>query len=203
MSDLIVLVLDKNMEASIRGLLGRHKALGICQVVHRILVHPSRDPGCLGEGHVFLRAFHRQYRHAIVLLDREGCGRERETREGLEKSIEGRLATSGWNDRARAIVIDPELEVWVWSDSPHIPAALGSRDDLPSLRQSLRDHGLWREGQPKPDDPKAAMERILRLNNRPRSSAIYEEIARKVSLKHCLDGAFAKLRTTLAEWFLA
>ncbi|MHB1557900.1 MAG: methylation-associated defense system protein MAD4 [Isosphaeraceae bacterium] len=201
MSDLIVLVPDRNMEASIRGLLGRYKALGIRQVASRILVHPSRDPGCLGEGHVFLRSFHRQYRHALILLDHDGCGRERETRASLEKSIEERLATSGWSERARAIVIDPELEVWVWSDSPHIPAALGSSDDLAGLRRLLRDQGLWREGQPKPDDPKLAMERILRLNNRPRSSAIYEELARKVSLKNCLDGAFAKLRTTLAEWF--
>jgi hypothetical protein len=36
MSDLIVLVPDKNMEASVRGLLGRYKALGIRQLDHRL-----------------------------------------------------------------------------------------------------------------------------------------------------------------------
>jgi hypothetical protein len=203
MSDLIVLVPDKNMEASVRGLLGRFKALGIRQLDHRLLVHPGRDPGCLGQGHDLLRPFTRQYAHALVLLDREGCGRETESREALEDSVERKLQSSGWGHRARAIVIDPELEIWVWSDSPHIPAALGSKDDLPTVRRWLIDHDLWTEGRPKPDDPKAAMERILRINSRPRSSSIYEELARKVGLQRCQDLAFLKLRETLVAWFPA
>ncbi len=45
------------------------------------------------------------------------------------------------------------------------------------------------------------MERILRLNHRPRSSSIYRELARKVSLQRCQDAAFLKLKAVLAEWF--
>jgi hypothetical protein len=203
MSDLIVLVPDKNMEVSVRGLLGRWKALGIRQLDHRLLVHPGRDPGCLGQGHDLLRPFRRLYAHALVLLDREGCGREGESRESLENLVERQLQSSGWGDRARAIVIDPELEIWVWSDSPHIPAALGSKDDLPTVRRWLNDHHLWTAGRPKPDDPKAAMEKILRINGRPRSSSIYEDLARKVGLQRCQDLAFLKLRETLVGWFPA
>jgi AAA domain, putative AbiEii toxin, Type IV TA system len=120
-----------------------------------------------------------------------------------EVAIGRLLQLSGWGDRARAIVIDPELEIWVWSDSPHVPKAPGSRDDLPTLRRWLIDHRLWTEGRPKPDDPKAAMEKILRINNRPRSSSIYEDLARKVGLQRCQDGAFLKLRETLVAWFPA
>ncbi len=133
----------------------------------------------------------------------DGCGREEESREALENQVETQLHSTGWDDRARAIVIDPELEVWVWSDSPHVPAALGWKGDLPALRRWLIEHRLWTEDQPQPDDPKAAMEKILRINSRPRSSSIYEDLARKVSLQRCHDAAFLKLRETLVAWFRA
>lgn len=203
MSDLMILVPDKNMEAAVEGILDRSKSLGLSQIHHRILVHPARDPGCLGQGHQFLRSFARSHRHGLILFDRDGCGREQESREVLESDIEARLRDSGWDDRARAIVIDPELEIWVWSDSPHITAALGCKGDLAELRRWLIEHQHWTEGRLKPDDPKAAMETILRLNHRPRSSSIYRELARKVSLQRCQDAAFLKLKAVLAEWFPA
>jgi hypothetical protein len=121
----------------------------------------------------------------------------------LENLGEKQLQSAGWGDRARAIVIDPELEIWVWSDLRHIPAALGSKHDLPTLRRWLIDHHLWTEGRPKPDDPKSAMEKILRINSRPRSSSIYEDLARKAGLQRCQDLAFLKLRETLVAWFPA
>jgi hypothetical protein len=201
MSDLIMLVPDKNIEAAVRGLLSRHQSLGIRQVDHKIYPHPARDPGCFGQGHEFLRSFTRLFSHALILFDRDGCGREDCSREELETLVEDRLRSSGWGDRARAVVIDPELEVWVWSDSPHVPSALGCKDDIPTIRRLLIDQGLWTEGQAKPADPKGAMEVILRMNGRPRSSAIYENLARKVSLQRCQDGAFLKLRDTLVAWF--
>jgi hypothetical protein len=201
MSDLIVLVPDKNMEAALKGILCRHESLGIRRIDPFMLVHPGRDSGCLKHGHELLRQFSRRYRHALILFDREGCGQEDESREALEVLVEGQLQSSGWDDRARAIVIDPELEIWVWSDSSHIPAALGWKGDLPALRRWLSDHHLWTEGGPKPDDPKEAVERILRINKRPRSSSIYAELAGKVSLKRCQDAAFFKLKETLVGWF--
>ena len=137
------------------------------------------------------------------MLDRQGCGREEQSREELESNVEHQLQSSGWDDRARAIVIDPGLEIWVWTDSPHLPAALGWKGDLTALRQWLIDHHHWIEGATKPDDPKGAMEKILRMNSRPRSSSIYEDLARKVSLQRCQDAAFLKLRETLAAWFPA
>ncbi len=201
MTDLIILVPDKNLEAAVKGILTRHQALGIRQVHHRILVHPARDPGCLGQGHELLRPFTRNHRYALILLDRQGCGREQDSREAVEIAIESRLRSSGWDDRARAIVIDPELEIWVWSDSPHLPTALGWKEDLATLRRWLVEQDLWTDGRAKPDDPKAAMEKILRLKSRPRSSSIYEDLARKVSLQRCQDEAFVKLREILVEWF--
>ena len=72
---------------------------------------------------------------------------------------------------------------------------------MPSLRRWLIDHQFLRDDQPKPDRPKEAMEKILRMKSKPRSSSIYFELAKKVGLKHCQDSAFLKLKETLSTWF--
>jgi hypothetical protein len=201
MNDLIVLVPDKNLEAAIKGILGRPESLGARQVGARILVHPARDSGCVGNGHEFLRPFTKRYIHALILCDRQGCGREGESREELERSIEKQLRRSGWGDPATAIVLDPELEIWVWSDSPHVPGVLGWPSGPASFKRWLVDHRHLKEGRFKPDQPKEVMEEVLRVLKRPRSSAIYLELARKVGFGKCQDPAFLKLKATMLAWF--
>ncbi len=56
-------------------------------------------------------------------------------------------------------------------------------------------------GLPKPADPKAAVERVMWLVRKPRSSAVYRQLAARVGLDRCSDSAFAKLRRLLREWF--
>ncbi len=53
----------------------------------------------------------------------------------------------------------------------------------------------------KPPRPKELTESLLREKRIPRSSSLYCQLAAKVSLKHCHDRAFNKLRETLQEWF--
>ena len=76
MEDLVILVADKQMEFAIRGLLGRYRALGIRQITYAIYRHPNSDPGCRLESDSFLRSFHSNFRYALVLFDRDGCGAE-------------------------------------------------------------------------------------------------------------------------------
>jgi len=141
------------------------------------------------------------YDHAMVVFDRHGSGREQETRETIEADVERRLARNGWGNRAAAIVLDPELEIWVWSDSPEVPLTLGWGQREPNLQTWLTDNGFLVEGNSKPQDPKEAMEKVLRIVRKRRSSAIYRELANKVSLRRCVDPAFVKLTTTLQKWF--
>lgn len=196
--DLVLLVPDKNMEASLKSLLSRCAALGAREVTFDPFVHPERDPGCLLKSHQFLRSFTGQYDHALVMLDREGCGQEGSSRVDLEAQVEVQLHESGWEGRAAAVVIDPELEVWVWSDSPHVGPGLGLEK---SSKDWLQDEGFLQPGQIKPVQPKEAVERALRSARRPRSSAIYLDLARRVSTSRCSDSAFLKLRNTLRVWF--
>ena len=199
--DLILLVADKNMEASLRGLLSRAQSLRFRSVAFDLFVHPDRDPGCLRRAHDFLRPFASRYERALVLLDHAGCGREAVERSGLESELEGRLGDAGWGDRAAAIVISPELENWVWSDSPHIDRALGWVGREVPLKDWLVEKGFLDAGAIRPARPKEAVELALRTAYKPRSSSIYFELAQSVSTDRCTDPAFLKLKRCLREWF--
>jgi hypothetical protein len=199
--DLVVLAADGQMEFAAKGLLSRGDSLGFRNLSVDIHVHPDKDPGCLLRGHDFLRPFCRQYRHAVVMLDREGCGREDSSREVLESELEKRLYSSGWGDRAAAVVLDPELEAWVWSDSPQVDIVLGWADRTPRLVEWLRAEGYSQSGQPKPHRPKEAMERALRLARKGRSSAIFLQLAQRVSVNRCTDPSFLKFKAILQKWY--
>lgn len=200
--DLVVLVADKNMEYSIKGILERPESIQIKQIKYEIYAHPLRDPGCRNNGHDILCPFVNNCQHALIIFDKEGCGKEKnKTREELESETEKRLITSGWGDRAAAVVIDPELENWLWSDSPEVDLVLGWKGKNPPLRSWLEDRGYLTSNSVKPSHPKEAVESALRMVNKPKSSSIFYQLANRVSLKRCQDRAFLKLKEILVLWF--
>lgn len=201
MKDLAVLVADKNTEAAVTALLARHQALDIRPVTASIFVHPRRDPGCANEAHLFLKPFAQDFRHALVVFDHEGSGREEYSPQELALQIAEQLNVAGWQDRGQAIVIAPELEVWVWSPSPHVAQSIGWRDRQPSLRDWLSMTGQWPTDRAKPERPKDALEAALREIRRPRSSALYSDLAARVSLRGHNEPAFVSLISTLQRWF--
>lgn len=200
MKDLVVLAADVGIEAALRGLLDRPKAIGMRTVSYDTRVHPRRDPGCLRGAHEFLSPLRGLYRQALVVFDRAGSG-SADSALAMEGRVRGLLHASGWQSRADALVIDPELEVWVWSDSPKVDEALHWVGRKPSLRAWLRSRGHWPQGQPKPTAPKDAVLTALREVGIPRSSSIYRRLASSVSVERCADPAFGRLRTCLRGWF--
>lgn len=199
--DLVVLTPGKDDSSAIGAMLDRYAALGIRPITFELQQHPGRDAGCRGNASEFLRRERNRFRHALVVFDLEGCGAEAMSREQLETEVDRALAASGWSDRAAAVVIDPELEVWVWANSPHVAQVLGWQDREPSLSAWLKTEGLQSEGAAKPHKPKEAVQRALQIAGKKRSSAIYAELANLVSLQRCEDPAFVKLKTTLQRWF--
>lgn len=199
--DLVVLVPDKNMESSVHGLLSRPEALGIRRINFNIHVHIERDPGCFQRGHDFLRPMAKRYSHALIMFDLHGCGYEASSKEQIEEAVGKRLSMAGWNDRGEVVVLDPELEVWVWSDSPHVGRCLGWRGQQPDLRTWLSQEGMWEPNASKPKHPKAAMELALRQVKKPRSSSLYQGLATSVSLQRCEDPAFGKFKSIMHNWF--
>lgn len=201
--DLVVLVADKDMEHALKGLFSRPQAIGIRPVACDIYVHPQHDPACARRGVSFLSSFSTQYDHGLLLFDHEGSGREKTPSGDLQREIDGRFASSTWGKRARAVVVDPELETWVWSRSPHVDDVAGWSGRSPSLRHWLVSQGWLQEGASKPARPKAAFHSALRAAGVARSASLYQQIAEKVSLQHCDDRSFQRLQRTLQEWFPA
>jgi len=160
--DLVVLAADKDMELTLKGLLPRYQALGTRQIDFEIFMHPGHDPGCRAQGVEFLRNFCNQFEHAILIFDREGSGRDEQRVEDLETELEAQLVQNGWDDRAAAIALDPELEIWIWSDSIEVDQVMGWAGRDPSLRQWLADQEYFRPSHPKPVEPKTAFRAALR-----------------------------------------
>ena len=162
--------------------------------------HPEKDCGCRTGGIEFLSPFVNQYNHALLMFDFEGCGVETSNVQELENELEDALGQL-WGERGSVIIIAPELDIWVWSDSPHVDQVLGWAERTPNLRSWLTAQGYRLPEQEKPIHPKEALEGALRVVRKPRSSAIYQLLAERVSLTRCSDRAFIKLKETLKRWF--
>ncbi|MBA2226784.1 hypothetical protein [Thermogemmata fonticola] len=115
----------------------------------------------------------------------------------LEERVKRELQQSGWQN-AEAVILDPELEVWVFVDSPHVPQVIADGDE--QLYSQKLTHAE-KSRLNKPARPKELMEALLREKRIPRSSSLYLKLAQKVSLSNCSDPAFLKLRQILQEWF--
>ena len=102
----------------------------------------------------------------------------------------------------KVLVVRPEADVWLWSDSPHSATALGWTSwDV--LRPRLEEEGFLAADKAKPDRPKEAAEWALRNcgHKAPRSAALYRQVSSKVSIKRCEDDALARLLMALRSWF--
>ncbi len=197
---LLVVAADRDIEEAMEAILGRPESVGMRRVDYECRRHPGRDGGCRTNASQFVRTFQKRFSHTLVVFDREGCGSP-QSRVKIERHVEGELARNGWGNRGKAIAIDPELEAWMWSNSPEVPRGLGWGGSYGELRSRLHGEGLWEDVSNKPGHPKEALRRTLVLTRRRKSARIYGEILAKVSLMGCRDPAFCKMRTLLQDWF--
>lgn len=199
--DLVVLVADVQQEKTLETLFReRYQALGIRSFTFDIYRHPRKDAGVYHEAADFLRTYQPpQYLHALVLLDQAWDGRPGDA-AAIQRDLLTRLHQTTWQaDNSEVIVFEPELEVWVWVDSPHVAGVL--RMDWNEIHALAQNQGYWVVGQSKPHQPKELLEDILARQRRPRSAAIFQALAQQVSLARCQDPAFLLLRRTLQQWF--
>lgn len=199
--DLVVLAADKDMEHALKGLFTRPEALDIRPIQVDILVHPQHDPACARRGVAFLSNLSERYRHGLLMFDHKGSGREQESAQDIQRSLDAEFSRSAWGDRAKTIVLSPELEVWIWTESPHVEAVTGWKDRHPPLRRWLAQHHWLGPNEVKPIRPKEAFQAALRESRRPRSASLYQQIATRVSLRHCTDQSFLEFKTVLRRWF--
>jgi hypothetical protein len=200
-ADLKIVVADQNMKAAFTGLLTRHHSLGVRPLdlgSQPPIQHPRHDPGCWKDGPDLLAIEHQHYRHGLLALDWEGCNSNRsaeETRQDLQTRLE-HLTSPDWGF---VVLLQPELEIWLFAGSDEVDRALGWSPG--SLTPWLLANGHLKQGQQKPRRPKEAVEQALREVGRPRSSSIYRDLAQKVSFSRCEDDSFLALKATLQHWF--
>ena len=203
--DLVVLVADSQQKQTVATLLiERHQSLGIQRVPvdinSDILSHPRHDPGVFHEAGDFLSVFAQQYQHALVLIDAEWEGSPASAEE-IEEKIQDDLNRNGWEGRSAVVVIEPELESWVWSRSIHVPESLGT--NWKKIKDLGHRTGYWQQGETKPYRPKELLMEVLRRTRKRRSAALYQQLARQVSLDTCQDGSFRRFCEILQGWFPA
>lgn len=202
MKDLVVVVPDQDYEFTLKGLFSRPEALKISPISYEIRIDYLRDPGCRTESVSFLRPFIAMYAYALVFFDMEGCGAESTSREQVESILEEDMAKNGWENRSAVVVIDPEIEAWVWSESPRVDEILGWKNRKPDMRSWLQSKtDFWDPNDAKPSRPKEAMRSCLRHVRKQPSASIFNDLAQKVSLRRCSDPSFIKLKAILSNWF--
>ncbi|MBN8700879.1 MAG: hypothetical protein J0L54_14825 [Chitinophagales bacterium] len=201
MKDLVVLVADGTMQKVVEEILLRvPRSSGTSDFTFDVIPNIGHDSGCYNDSHELLRSFSTQYRFAMVIFDFEGSGVEIKSINEIENDVERLLDNHGWQNRNSVAVINPELENWIWQDSPHIEEAFGWENNTP-LYQWCRTEGLIAHGDSKPIRPKETMQRVLKFTRTPFSSAIHKKIAKVVSYKRCTDRAFLKILNQLKNWF--
>jgi len=198
--DLIVLVADICMQKAVEGLLSRASVLGVREIRSLVLRHPHHD--AVGKRAAeFLRVYLGSFSHALVMFDREGSPYEGKPTGETERKVTESLSRSGWDDRASCVVLDPELETWVWSSSPHVARCLGwNRSDI-EPRKWLAKQGFWPPGSPKPNSPKECVEKVLRFVGTRPSSSIFSDLSQRVNPRNCSDSSFLRFKGILQAWF--
>jgi hypothetical protein len=199
MQDLVLLVADKNAQFALNGALCRPESLGIRKIEFTFLVHPGRDGGARKSGPEMLRLETRRFQHAVLLFDLEGSGAESSDARLLEQQLDSQLAAA-WRGRAKAVVIEPEVDIWLWGSDNAMQQVLRWTDPTP-LRSWLVQKGFDFTVEGKPKRPKEAFEEVVRKCRLPRSSSLYSEITGKLSLQRCNDPAYRRLSAKLREWF--
>jgi hypothetical protein len=196
--DLFVLAADKNVHFALDGALARPTAIGIRPISRQIKVHSGRDGGCRTSG-VDILALERRLHFAFLLVfDYEGCGADCRVTE-LEAELDAKLHERV-GPRSKAIVIEPEADIWVWG-SDNVLSEIFEWPLAVGIRAWLAAEGFAFGQDGKPLRPKEALEALLSVHRKPRSSAIYRKITSKISLARCCDPAYVRTREALLEWF--
>lgn len=208
MRDCMFYVADLSMAEAFKGFLLRekfHLSLGCGAFEFDPLQDIARakgknDGGLWRHAGILLRGYLHTHHRLVVCLDRDFGGSPGQVQ--IRMDITEQLLVAGWQQKNFIVlVIDPELEQWIWQDSVHIEQALKHKSP-PSLREALAASNQWPLGQDKPNNPKETLESLVDKNLRgDRSSSLYAKITSKVSPAHCSDPEFHALRRQLQVWF--
>jgi hypothetical protein len=160
----------------------------------------NTDGGIHRRTHTLLRPYLPSYQNAVVMLD-QNFGR-RLPAAVVRGEILNNLLHNGWSaECVEVVVIDPELEVWLWQrGNPHIARAFRYYESV-SLEAFLEAAGFWSATALKPARPKDAARLLIRQCNAGVPMVVYSLIVENISVRGCQDPAFNLLASALRRWF--
>lgn len=210
MRDCVFFTADSTMKQALLGFLTRndcfaHYNLGTAHFAfdanEDLFSSATMDPGTYTTGEKLLKPFQKTHSRAVLMLDAEWDGSPGAA--DIRSDLTERILASGWSaDAFKVIVIDPELEAWIWQRNQRVATAL-KFGSVAEMVKAVQDAKIdWPDGQAKPSRPKEALEAVAtRRRGIGFSSAIHKSITATVSLVGCQDAAFLELRETLQGWF--
>ncbi len=209
MRDILFYVADGNMKEAIRGFMeraGLEQRVGCGPITFDArrdikVAKGQNDPGVYTRAAELLRPFVGEYRHVVVIVDEEWEGSP--GADEIRTRLQAHLAAVGWADTGLALVVRPEADIWLWTDTDHTAQALGW-PGWSELSQALRAENWLEEESIKPERPKEAAEWALKNGgeNIKRSSALYRRVTSKVAVSRCTDDSVEALIATLQACFL-
>lgn len=214
MRDLIIHLADQHMEAGFRAFFARDNWFHVIgcrkfdidadsdQDIYRRAGYT--DGGIWKHAHTNLIPFKDRYQHAIIVLDADFDPHP--GAPSLRADIAGNMINAGWSaDSFCVVVIDPELEAWLWAPNLNVAKAFG-HGDFEEMKARLAGEGLWDEGEPKPNDLKRARDRAARLGGMRTGGPIFRGVFGGISKRACdlcVEEGFISMRTALQAWFPA
>lgn len=207
--DCIFFVADKTMRETFLGFLSREDrptqlgcgSFAFDPAEDLFFAAGQNDPGLNTRAGSLLSPFLQSHRKAVVVLDCDWEGSPGQAQILL--NVTTLLQQSGWaREDIIVIAIEPELEQWIWQDSPVLSDELRMKAPL-GLKATLNQRGLWPAEAAKPPFPKDLFIQLRRENNVKLSSSIFKRIASRVPVAACGDSEFRRLVAQLQAWFPA
>jgi hypothetical protein len=160
----------------------------------------NTDGGIHRRAHELLRRFLHSHQNAVVMLDKNFGGRL--PAAVVRGEILHNLLHNGWSaECVEVVVIDPELEVWLWQrGNLHVTRAFRYNGPV-SLESFLEAAGFWSTTASKPARPKEAARLLIRQYNAGVPMVVYSRIIENISVRGCQDPAFNLLASALRRWF--
>ena len=213
MRDIIFLVADGEMQATVEGFFENpaYEKRMNCKKFEfdskqDLIKHPRKDPGVFQDGHNFLKGYLNTHQYAVVMLDFAfNDNLTAMNYDDFVETLKKNMRASGWpEERFAVMAINPELEVLMWqSDTQGIERIVDFPGPQGGLRGWLNERGLWADDLVKPEDPKAAIDKVRGQSwgRKKTHSQIFKRVAKEVSFKGCQDIAFNGLLVKIQTWY--
>jgi hypothetical protein len=160
----------------------------------------NTDGGVHRRAHDLLRPYLPSHQNAVVMLDKKFGGQL--PAAIVRDQILDNLLRNGWSaECVEVVVIDPELEVWLWQRGNAHVARVFLYNGSVSLEAFLEAEGFWSAAALKPVRPKEAARLLLQRYRGGVPIVVYARIIENISVRGCRDPAFNLLAAALRRWF--